>query len=967
MCLYARAQQQETFTVAGKVISAASGVAIEGATITNKRTRIHAFTDRSGDYRIPARPDDILVYSFVGYVTSEQEIGGREKIIVALDSAENTLEEVEINAGYYTTTRRTSTGNISRVTAEEIERQPVNSPLAAMAGRLPGVQVIQESGYAGSSYTVQVRGQNSLRDDGNDPLYVVNGVPFPSVPLTQLNGVVRFSSPLNNISTADIASIDVLKDADATAIYGSRGANGVILITTKQGKQQAGAISIVANSGWSTVPRKIELLSREQYLTMRREAFANDQVNPTISNAPDLMLWDTTRYTDWQEVLLGGTAHQSSVSTSLSGSAASIRYYIGSSYFRETSVIPGDLAYNKGSASSSLSYQGPDRRFNIQAGFTYSLSNNQLPRENMAVMATRLPPVAPEPYIGSQLNWANGTWDNPFVYLERSHELKTSNILANALLDYELFPRLSLRLAVSYSHMGTDEIQLNPANTYNPSAGVPPKNSSFFADNTEYGINAEPQILYHHSIGKGNMQYLLGTSFQENRRQGHQLNAIGFSASALMEQLSSAEELTGSTSYSQYRYNAVFGRVAYNLKDTYLLNLTFRRDGSSRFGPGKQWGNFGAIGGAWLFSEEPYLKNRLPFLSLGKIRASYGITGSDQIGNYGYLDTYRPAYSYMNPGLVTSRLANAAYGWEENRKAEIALETGFLQNRLQFSISYFRNRSSNQLIEYQLPTMTGFASVQSNFDATVQNTGAELEIRSLNIKIGQFSWSSYAQLTLPRNKLIAFPNIENTSYTQLVVGQPIQFSRGYLLTGVNPETGAYLITDIDENGSISATADRVVLKRPIQLFGGIENTLSLGSISLNFFLQVTRKTGFEPWASFGMPGILRNQPVEVMARWQQRGDHGTVAKFSRGSTTDFTRYASSNAVFNNNASFIGLRNASLVWQLSDKWLKPIKIRQAAIQLQGQNLSRFTKYIGLDPEASTSPILRTIVLGINLTI
>ena len=965
MCLYARAQQLETFAVTGKVISAASGVAIEGATVTNKRTRIHAFTDRLGDYRIPARPDDILTYSFVGYVTAEEEIAGRERITVALDSAENTLAEVEINAGYYTTTRRTSTGNISRVTAEEIGRQPVNSPLAALAGRMPGVRIEQLSGYAGSAYRVQIRGQNSLREDGNDPLYVINGVPFPSEPLTRLSGVTSLSNPLNSINQADIASIEILKDADATAIYGSRGANGVVLITTKQGSVKAGAVTVRANTGFSAVPRMMDLLNTRQYVAMRKEAFANDGVSPTTSSAPDLLLWDTTRYTDWQRELMGRIGRQTSLSASLSGTGSYLTYMIGTNYFRETSVHPGSLAFQRGSGNIALGYRSPNGNLRINSTVTYNLSDNALPTGTVSTNALLLPPNAPEPWLNGELNWANGTFDNPYAFLESEQAIKTNHFLGSAVLQYEIIPKLHLRVSGGYSHLSYRELELNPMHASNPFRTPNASHSTMFRTTEEYGMSVEPQLLYQQTLLGGQVDFLLGASFQENKRDGKGINASGFSSAALMEQFSNATQVTAHAIFSQYRYQAAFGRIVYNLLGTYLLNVTFRRDGSSRFGPGRQWGNFGAVGLGWLFSEYAYIKEYFPWLSLGKIRGSYGVTGNDQIGEYGYLDTYQSAGTYMTPGLRPTRLANPDYGWEVNRKSEIALETGFLKNRLSFSASYYRNRSSNQLIGYQLPMMTGFGSIQANFPATLQNTGFEFELQATNASSRNLSWVTSAHLTLPYDKLIAFPDIENSSYNRLVVGKSIHLVRNYLFTGVDPQTGTYVFADTDNSGNIT-TADQIIAERPVQLFGGLRQAITWKGLSLDVFLQYTRKTDRNHHVIFGMPGTQRNQPLDVVNRWQAEGDVAKLAKYSRGSSTAYSRYTISDGVFNDDRSFLRFRNAELSYRIPEALLHSWNIQTAQIHLQCQNALTITRFRGLDPESSTLPILRTIVAGITLT-
>ncbi len=951
--------------LSGKVTDSL-GSAIERATVHVKSTDTQTATDARGFFEITAANDAVLMVSALGYKRQEVPVMGQGSVAIILQPAANELEEVEINAGYYTTTRRTSTGNISRIDSETISQQPVNSPLAAMVGRMPGVRMVQQSGYAGSAFTVEIRGRNSLRDDGNDPLYIVNGVPFPSTPMNQLNSVVRFSNPLNAINPSDIESIEVLKDADATAIYGSRGANGVILITTKQGKAGQGLdVNVQVSTGFSRVSRFMELLDREQYLSMRREAFKNDGIAPNAGNAPDLLSWDTTRQTDWQRELIGGTGAQHMASASLSGGAGGISYHMAGTFSRETTVMPGDLSYRRGGGNTSLGYRSGDGRFSVRATINYAISANSLPTDNLSSAALRLAPNAPEPYIDGNLNWSGGTWDNPYVFLEQRHSIGTDHLITNLQLDYGLPLGLAFSVRLSHSKLGLKEKTLMPLRTVKPVSGANRVHSMAQAANQEGGLNFEPQLKYRRGLAAGTIDVMLGAAWQENRRDGETITAQGFPSERLMESLRSAEQLTGRSNHSLYRYQAVFGRIAYASADRYLLNLTFRRDGSSRFGSGKQLGDFGAVGAAWIFSEENAVKRSLPFLSLGKLRASYGTTGSDQIGDYGYLDTYTATLAYLEPAILPTRLANPLFGWERNRKLELAIDLAVLEGRFEVNAGYFRNRSSDQLVGYSLPAVTGFESVQANFPATVQNSGYEIEARSANLATGAFSWTTYAHLTLPYNRLLAFPDIERSSYNTLIVGEPRPVTRLYVFEAVDGATGAYRFKDLDASGNITATGDRRVMSRPVELYGGMENSLAWKGFSVSVFLQYVRRMDNGYRSLFGMPGTLQNQPVEVMRRWRASDDITDVARFSRGSTTAYSQFLSSTANFSGERSFIRLRNVAVSWQLPKRLCQALTLRQVALNLHGQNLHTWTKFKGYDPEAFTLPLPRTVVAGANV--
>lgn len=965
-------------TTSGKVISANNNEALPGATIKITTTNQTILTNDRGEFTLNLANGK---YSLSVYYLScetkniEIEVPLKEQLIIKLETEEQTLKEVEINTGYYTVKDKERTGSISRVTAETIAKQPVSNPLSALVGWMTGVNIVQNSGLPGAGFSVQIRGQNSLRTfptnpvDGNTPLYIVDGVPFAAATMQRLGAeAVQQSSPLNAINPSDIESIEVLKDADATAIYGSRGANGVVLITTKKGKQGPVKVDLNTFSGFSTMPKKMNLLNTEQYMAMRNEAFTNDKVIPTITNAPDLKLWDTNRYTDWQEKLLGGTAHNTNAQLSLSGGSNQIRFLISGNYGRETSIFPGEFAFQKGSGHNYLQYLSTDQKFMVGLANTYTISNNTLPNGSLTSQARFLPPNAPDAFnADGTLNWANGTWDNPFSYLLKKYSAKTISLINNLTLSYQLTKGLTAKANLSYSSLQYQENLKSPMRSLSPTTLNPTHNTQL-ATNTEQGYNIEPQLNYTVNFMGGTLSALTGISIQQNIRSGQITVASGFSSEALMDNLSNATTLSASSSYSQYRYAAAFARINYSYKSKYILNLTGRRDGSSRFGPGKQWGNFGAIGTAWIFSEETFIKQNLPFLSHGKLRASYGITGSDQIGDYGYLDSYSSSGQYLLPGLSPTRLANPLFSWEVNKKAEMAFEAALLNNRLRFSIAHYCNRSSSQLIGYALPDMVGFPSVQANFPATVQNTGWEFELGADLFKTPTFNWSTQFTLTRSGTKLLVFPNIGLSAYSNtLIVGQSLSLQRVNQFTGVNPTTGLYTFLDVNSNNSIGLE-DRKLMPDYKPIYGGIENSFKYKSIELSFFTQFVCKKGYDYRISFLTPGYQQNQPVEVLNRWTEQAPNSNIQRYTQRSATTNSQWQTSDANYNSNLSFIRLKNVSLSWYLPQRWQKAMHLKAARIYAQGQNLYTLTRYKGLDPEIPGSvPLLQTFTAGIQFTL
>lgn len=967
-------QQQTTLT--GVVVDTA-GRAIEGATIAIKGTRTQVMTDAEGRFSLQtAASSGILIITHIGHQTVEQRFGadnlGPYRFVLL--PSDHALEEVEINAGYYTVKDRERTGSISRITAEEIARQPVTNPMAAMIGRMPGVDVVQTNGAPGGGFTIQIRGRNSLRSNGNDPLFIIDGVPVPAEQKSSLliNTIRPNGGPFSTLNPADIESIEVLKDADATAIYGSRGANGVVLVTTKKGSAGNPVSRLSLSHGIGQVGAAIALLDTEQYLEMRREAFANDGRQPGLADYDVNGTWDETRYTDWQKELMGGTAHLSNTRYSLSGGEGRTRFLISAGYSRETSVMPTTGIDNKLNASMNIQHHSADQRFTVQLFANYSVNNNDLPRVSPFRDAMSLPPNAPKLYDEEgNLNWENGSWNNPMAGFRQRYEGRIGALVSNAMVSYILFKGLAIKTSLGYNELGNKE------NLKIPRAALSPYNNTAASANFSDGISttwiAEPQITYLHEKRFGKLSLLAGTSFQETYSQAKALSVNGFASDALLgnPQAGATMNIT-SVSDVQYRYHALFGRVNYNMLDRYIINLTGRRDGSSRFGPGRQFANFGAIGATWLFGDEPAVKRTLGFLSHGKLRTSYGITGSDQIGNYGFYDVWNTApYSYdgMTP-LRPARLFNPDFGWEENRKLEFGLEMGLWKDRFQLSASYFRNRSGNQLISYALPTMTGFSSILLNFPATVQNTGMELSLSSINISGQHFHWTSDINLTIPGSKLLSFQDIETSSYrSSYVVGKSMDIEFAYHSLGVDPMTGLYVFIDVDDDGRYTTDGDyQTRKKRNKHYSGGFNNSISYRGIDLNILVQFVKQTGLNYRSVFNTaPGRMANQPIYVLDRWQQEGDQANVQRFTSGTGDANTRFGLNGDNRIVDASFVRIKNVALSYRL------PIKSNgtSSTFSLSGQNLALFTNYQGLDPENARSasvsiPPLRMVSLGYELT-
>ncbi|MFL9829744.1 SusC/RagA family TonB-linked outer membrane protein [Flavobacterium sp. ST-87] len=957
------------------IVNDASG-AMPGVTITIKNhPQTGTISDSKGHYQLLASPMDTLVVSFVGCKTAYIPIQGRSVIMIHLVFDTTNLQEVRVNAGYYSVKEKERTGSIARISAADIENQPVTNVLATMQGRMPGVNIVQSTGTPGGGFAIQIRGQNSLRPNANNPLYIIDGVPYAYDPIGSPQTSSAYpstTSPLNSINPSTIESIEVLKDADATAIYGSRGANGVVLITTKKGKAGKTRFTVNASTGAAKLTRFLSLLHTQDYLAMRRQAFVNDGISYSAWDYDVNGTWDPNRYTDWQKELLGGTATQNSLQASLSGGSAQTQFLLSGSYHNEGSVLPGSFQYVKGGSQLNISHSSEDRKFQLTFSASYTSQNNDQPAFDFSYDARSLPPNAPALYDAQgNLNWENGTWDNPLRYLNAEFKAKTDDWIANSLLSYEILDGLLLKTSLGFSQLSTTETRTNPSSIYNPAYNFTSANSTLYSNNTRRSSwIIEPQLNWSKSFGKGKLDCLVGTTFQSQQSSLLYQSATGFPSNALIYNLAAAKTISVSRNdQTQYRYQALFGRLNYQYLERYIVNLTARRDGSSRFGPGNQFATFAAVGAAWLFSKER-LFDDVSWLSFGKLRGSYGSSGSDQIGDYQFFDSYTTTGINYNGsiGLEPSQLYNANFGWETNKKLELALELGFFQDRIVPSIAWYRNRSSNQLVGIPLPGTTGFAVLQDNLDATVENQGLELSLNTINFKNPHFSWTTALNLSFSKNKLMRFPGLSSSTYSQKYrVGQPLNIALRYAYLDVDPQTGVFRFEDVNGDGTISAPEDKqTVVDLNPAYYGGLSNALRYKKWQLSFLLQFVKQRNYR--YPMGAAGLMSNQSTSVRDSWQQIGDVASYQRYTTGSNyplllSDYNYSESTGAI--TDASYLRLKNIALSYELP----LPHTSTQCRLSVQAQNLLTFTKYPDGDPEFSSYgflPPLRVISAGVQLT-
>ncbi len=979
-------------TITG-VVKDGNGTPLEGTTITLKGTSFHAVTNRMGEFalkNIPAGAYELVV-TYVSYQDYTEKVIVSDKplkLYIGLKSLNKAMDELVVR-GYYTMNKLLNTGNVSSVKAEDIEKQPVNNPILALEGQVPGMAITQQSGVSGGAVSVQIRGLNTIGTN-TDPLYIIDGVPYSSTlyPSSTNQGLAAQSlagsmNPLSFINPLDIESIEVLKDADATAIYGSRAANGVVLISTKKGKEGAMRIDINGQTGFGTIARKAKLMNTQQYLAMRKQAFANDGITPSAANAQDLVTYSQTSYTDWQNEMIGGTAQYTNLQATISGGSNNVQYLIGGDFHKETTVFPGSWGDKKGSIHFSINSNSANRKFKAGLSGSYLLDDNRLPAVDFTNNIL-LTPNAPDIFLSNgKLNWAGYPY-NPLSSIFSKYRAGSNNLISHLSLSYEILPGLEVKSSFGYNFTRLYENTQTYLESYNPKYNIT-TTSAGFNNNTTTSWIVEPQISYQASIGKGMLNVLAGSTLQHRDASGQTIIGTGYLSDALLNSLASATGIfpLGSV-YEQYRYASVFGRVGYQWDQKYVLNLTGRRDGSSRFGPGRQYGNFGAIGAAWVFSNERLIKDNFPLLSLGKLRGSYGTTGNEPGNSYQYLEFYQffNSNSYENAqSLQPINLPAPTYQWEVDKKLEAGLELGFFNNRVNLTASIYRNRSGNQIVGFPLPIITGFGSRIGNLDAVIQNTGAEFTLSTINLASKNFKWTTNFNISRNRNKLVSFPGFQdNVEYSQtFIIGKPLTYNRVIRSAGIDPNTGIYQFYDKD--GHLTFTPingidnNRLMVTTPMY-YGGFENKLEYKGIELDITLQFIEQIGQNYLYSLGLPGrysILNasNLPLPYTNTWTSKNTKAPLEQLTTGfGTPAGLAYASAtySDLAYTDASFIRCKNISVSYNLPANFLRKTGMAGMRIYVLAQNLFTISGYKGVDPESQSLtvlPPLRIVTGGLQI--
>ncbi|HMI02672.1 MAG TPA: TonB-dependent receptor [Pedobacter sp.] len=976
--------------VAGKVADQADGLPLPGVSILIKGTKLGTTTNNEGVFQIKVPGQSTaLIVTYIGYQTTEIPIVAGKALDIKLAPVANVMNEVVIT-GYGSQNRKTITSAITSVKAAEIENIPASSTDQLLQGRASGVQVSSNSGTPGGGVSVRIRGTSSI-NASSEPLYVIDGIPVQSSNLSGLSIGGSVTNPMADINPADIESMDVLKDASATAIYGARAANGVVLITTKRGANKKATISVGMYYGSQEITNKPAIVNGTQFETLMNEAGANTWIGKygsiTATDAQGRSYVAAyadpanTINTNWYDPILR-TGALRNADLSIRGGSEKVQYMIsGNSFLQEGILKKSD--FNRTTGRVNLDFTPIEK---LKMGTSVLYSNNSRGRlrndDNISggLEGTYFYPPNKGIYNADDSYYKIATFENPIAAIEETNiGMITNRFLGTIFAEYEFIPGLRLRSSYSFDYSNVDESVYDNSKTNSGSAVN--GNAQALSTNNNSWIQ-ENVLSYQLNLNKNSFNLLVGTTLQESQTNFSSATGQGFPTDAFTEIVAAAVQRSSSTSTS-YGIGSLFSRLNYDYDKKYLLTLNVRRDGSSRFGKDNRWGTFPSVGLGWVVSEESFMKDKY-VLSTLKLRASIGVTGNQS----GILDFQSRglwaggAYADV-PGIAPTQMVNPDLKWETTQQTDIGVDLGFLENRINVTADYYYKRTKDLLLAVSIPRTSGFDTYTQNY-GEMKNEGFEIGINSDIFKNEKnFNWNFNFNIATNKNKILklAAPfNVYNRDIYRYEEGGEMYSFFLNPQTGVDPQTGNIQFEDVNGDGKFDSSNDRkIVGTANPDFYGGITNTLNYKGFDLMFFFQYSYGNEQLNWNRFFQEhGGTRstNYSTSQLDRWQNPGDNTMIPKMTADNYASDLRPSR----FLEDGSYMRLKNITLGYKLSSSLAQKIKMSAARIYVSAQNIWTITNYTGLDPELTgtasntltqgiefySMPQPKTIMAGINVT-
>ncbi|QQL49088.1 SusC/RagA family TonB-linked outer membrane protein [Mucilaginibacter ginkgonis] len=988
----------QTRRISGRVTSADDGQSLPGVTVKVAGSNTGVQTDADGYYTLNLNGGTTITFSFIGFVTQTVKVGAANAYNVKLSSDLKQLNEVVV-VGYGSESKRTTTGAIASVRSKDIQDRPVTGVDQALQGLTAGVTVTSASGTPGGAVTVRVRGVSTI-NAGSQPLYVVDGTPIQTGSNSQLGFGNGVTNALNDINPNDIESMDVLKDAAAAAIYGSRASNGVIIITTKRGKVGRTNVDVDYYTGFQQTVKKIPALTGPQYVQLFQEAVTNrystligTATYPTLAAlitnglgrgnlANDPSTYQTT---NWQDQVFRN-APISNYNISVNGGNEKTRFNLTSGYFDQKGIVRGS-DYGRFNLRLNLDHSISDKiKVGTSTGYSRSTSNRINNDNNIyGVLSTAILMSPTIPIYNADGTYGKDVYssvENPVAAYKEPFNLNTAGrLLSNVYGEYKVLPYLTFKTNFAADYQITHERRFLPSTT---NAGGGSTNGSgaetYYSD---LNLLNENTLNFSKTIGDHSFNVLVGQSWQKDNYETVDAEGTNFPGNGIQRLSAAAVKTVATSGGSSSTLVSFFGRANYNYKQRYILSATLRSDGSSRFADGHRYGYFPAFSGAWVISDEAFMKGIQPVLSTLKLRGSWGKTGNNFVSDFASRTLIGSGFNYNQvAGLAPSQLGDANLTWEKTTSTDLALDFGFLQDRITVSIDAYYRKTNDLLASLPLAAQTGFTGYTTNV-GSLQNKGIEIDLTSVNIRKKDFTWTTNFNIAFNRNKILSLAN-NNTPYASgfaswVEVGSSVGAFRGYQVAGIfqsqaeidalnaaaktatGSSTATYQVAttapgdikfaDLNGDGVVTSADQKILGTSQPQFTGGLNNSLRYKWLDLSFLWQFSYGNKiYNNTRSFaeGMNTIY-GQFASTLNRWTPTNTNTDMPRAVYGDPNTNTRVSDR---FLENGSYLRLKNVNLGFNLPQSVSDKLHVRKVRIFAAAQNLATITKYKGFDPEVST---------------
>jgi TonB-linked SusC/RagA family outer membrane protein len=966
-------QRQKNKIIKGTVVDE-TGAPLMGATVKAKDTNLGVATDFDGEFTLTVpESTTTIVISYIGFATQEIDIKDKTNIEVTLIADSAALDEIVI-IGYGTEQKSLLSDAVTTVKSNQIRDLPVPSVDGILQGQAAGVQVQQNSGTPGGEMSVRIRGLSSI-SGSNQPLYIIDGIPVTTGDFAQIGYSGQGSSALADLNPSDIESMSILKDASATAIYGARASNGIVLITTKRGKEQKSVVNVNVYSGVQQVWNTLDMLNAREWMEYR-----NDLTNSTVFTPEDMA--NNTIDTDWQDVIFR-TAAINSYEVSARGGSEKTQFFVSGTLFDQEGILIG-TDYQRVNGRLNLDHKLSDKvKIGASIGLTYSKTNRV---EGDQTLQGPLPNGISTPAIFPVFNQdgsynQEGPYSNPVsIANEAINENFSYRTNSNVYLDWNIIEDLTFTSKWGVDFLNFREHAYESTRTVQ---GARFNGLGFETYRNVSNIVSNNLLKYKKQFNKHKLEALVGYTFEKFQSRSSFIRGQDFADDDLEYISSAATIVSASANASDEGIRSYLGRLNYNFDNKYIASITGRFDTSTKFGTNNRTGFFPAASFAWRVIEEDFLKDQKTISDL-KLRVSYGLTGNDDISPFLFSELYGNGSYGQQPAIFPSNIPNPDLKWESTAQFNIGINVGLFDNRIVLTADYYNKQTKDLLLSRPLPSSSGFSSITENV-GRVENKGVELSIESKNIIGKEFTWNTQFNISGNRNKVLELYNGQpiddiGRGGNRIMEGQPIGIFYSFESLGVDPSTGDIVYADTNFDGVITSD-DRTIVGNPHPDFiYGLTNNFYYKGFDLTIFLQGSYGNDVFNGSRLFLESLQGgdNQVADVTRRWRQPGDITDIPR----ATLDPVASAQNKRVssrFIEDGSYLRVKNVTLGYTLSPELMDKTMFSSLRVYVSAQNLLTFTNYSGLDPEVNyrgddnsvigtdffTYPQARTFTLGVNL--